>query len=41
VFLKDFYRFQTKEYRKKEVQELRERFEQDLAKAKALQEKPF
>jgi ribosomal RNA-processing protein 7 len=39
--LKDFYRFQTKEHRKKEVQELRERFEQDLAKAKALKEKPF
>mmetsp|Transcript_763 Transcript_763/g.1417 ORF Transcript_763/g.1417 Transcript_763/m.1417 type:complete len:391 (+) Transcript_763:174-1346(+) len=36
--LKDFYRFQTKEQRKKSIQELRERFEQDLAKVKQLKE---
>jgi len=36
--LKDFYRFQTKETRKKGLQELRERFEADLAKVKKLKE---
>mmetsp|Transcript_15796 Transcript_15796/g.34330 ORF Transcript_15796/g.34330 Transcript_15796/m.34330 type:complete len:388 (+) Transcript_15796:64-1227(+) len=36
--LKDFYRFQTKETRKKGLKELRERFEADLAKVKKLKE---
>ena len=34
--LKDFYRFQTKETRHKGLKELRERFEEDLAKVKKL-----
>lgn len=37
-FLTDFYRFQTKEQRKKNVKELRERFERDLAHVKKLKE---
>jgi len=36
--LKDFYRFQTKETRRKGLHELRERFEADLAKVKKLKE---
>ena len=36
--LTDFYRFQTKETRRKGLQELRERFEADLAKVKKLKE---
>lgn len=36
--LEDFYRFQTKEHRKKSLQELRERFEEDLAKVKKMKE---
>lgn len=36
--LTDFYRFQTKESRRKGLQELRERFEADLAKVKKLKE---
>lgn len=43
--LTDFYRFQTKVNRKKSVQELRERFEQDLARVQRMKEerqyKPF
>jgi ribosomal RNA-processing protein 7 len=36
--LEDFYRFQTKEHRKQSLQELRERFEEDLAKVKKMKE---
>jgi ribosomal RNA-processing protein 7 len=36
--LTDFYRFQTKESRKKGLQDLRKRFEQDLAKVKKMKE---
>ena len=36
--LPDFYRFQTKENRKRTLHELRERFEEDLAKVKKLKE---
>ena len=36
--LQDFYRFQTKEKRKKSLQELRRRFEDDLAKVKKMKE---
>ena len=36
--LSDFYRFQTKVNRKKTVHELRERFEEDLAKLKKMKE---
>lgn len=36
--LPDFYRFQTKESRKRSLQELRQRFEEDLAKVKRLKE---
>jgi ribosomal RNA-processing protein 7 len=36
--LEDFYRFQAKEHRKKSLQELRERFEEDLAKVKKMKE---
>ena len=36
--LTDFYRFQTKETRRKGLQELRERFEADLAKVQKLKE---
>ena len=43
--LTDFYRFQTKEQRKKNVEQLRDRFEKDLAHMKKLREerkdKPF
>ena len=40
--LSDFYRFQTKETRKRSLQELRERFEQDLAKVqKRRQERQY
>ena len=43
--LTDFYRFQTKEQRRKNVQQLRDRFEKDLAHMKKLREerkdKPF
>ena len=36
--LSDFYRFQTKEKRKQSLQELRQRFEEDLAKVKKMKE---
>jgi ribosomal RNA-processing protein 7 len=36
--LEDFYRFQTKDNRKRSLQELREKFEQDLARVKKLKE---
>ena len=36
--LSDFYRFQMKESRKKEVHDLRQRFEEDLAKVKKMKE---
>lgn len=36
--LKDFYRFQMKETRKKNLQELRKRFEKDLARVKKLKD---
>lgn len=36
--LQDFYRFQMKETRKKEVQDLKARFEEDLAKVRKLKE---
>jgi ribosomal RNA-processing protein 7 len=36
--LKDFYRFQMKENRKRGIQDLRKRFEEDLAKVKKLKE---
>jgi len=36
--LNDFYRFQLKETRKKEVHDLRQRFEEDLAKVKKMKE---
>ena len=36
--LTDFYRFQTKESRKQSLQDLRKRFEQDLAKVKKMKE---
>ena len=36
--LKDFYRFQMKETRRKNLQELRKRFEEDLARVKKLKE---
>ena len=36
--LQDFYRFQMKETRKKEVQDLRSRFEEDLKKVRRLKE---
>jgi ribosomal RNA-processing protein 7 len=36
--LNDFYRFQTKENRKKSLHELRQRFEEDLAKVKRMKE---
>jgi hypothetical protein len=36
--LEDFYRFQTKQHRKKSLQELRERFEEDLKKVKRMKE---
>jgi len=36
--LTDFYRFQMKETRKKEVQDLKKRFEEDLAKVKKMKE---
>ena len=36
--LSDFYRFQLKESRKKEVHDLKKRFEEDLAKVKKLKE---
>jgi len=43
--LPDFYRFQTKEHRKRSLQDLRQRFEEDLAKVKKMKEerqyKPF
>lgn len=39
--LTDFYRFQTKESRKQGLQDLRKRFEQDLAKVKKMKERPF
>ncbi len=38
VELTDFYRFQLKETRKKEVHDLRQRFEEDLAKVKKMKE---
>jgi ribosomal RNA-processing protein 7 len=43
--LSDFYRFQTKETRKKSLQDLRQKFEEDLAKVKRMKDqrqyKPF
>ena len=36
--LKDFYRFQTKESRKRGILELRKRFEEDLVRVKKLKE---
>ena len=43
--LQDFYRFQRKETRKRNVQDLREKFEEDLKKVKKMKEerqyKPF
>jgi ribosomal RNA-processing protein 7 len=36
--LPDFYRFQTREHRKKGLQELRQRFEEDLVKVKKMKE---
>lgn len=36
--LPDFYRFQTREHRKKSLQELRQRFEEDLVQVKRMKE---
>ena len=38
LFLTDFYHFQTKEHRKTNLQELRRKFPEDLAKLKRMKE---